>query len=182
MESLSFIGLVSNIKEADSIKPILIIGWKNAQKDPDYTSSLHKQLTKTKFWTFSRTERRSDLEQDVEAFYSFCIDECKKQIKYYYINPFSISITKTKHLCEILFTQTNTIYITNNMMYVLYNNSVLGISFRVLNYIGISVKKLYSRLYKNKQNTIIKDDNKQVIELKSYLNSEDLYLIPYLIS
>jgi hypothetical protein len=68
-----FVEQVNDISLADPTKPILIVGWKKAKQDPRYESILDKQLDENVFWTFSKTESRSDFEDDLKNFYNIII-------------------------------------------------------------------------------------------------------------
>ena len=65
-----FVEQVNDISLADSTKPILVVGWKNAKNCDGYTSILEKQLGENIYWTFSKSESRSDFEEDLQTFYS----------------------------------------------------------------------------------------------------------------
>ena len=69
-----FVEQVNSIEQADSTKPILIVGWKNAKKYEGYTSILNKQLSDNVYWTFSRSESRSEQEEDLKKFYKLIIN------------------------------------------------------------------------------------------------------------
>ena len=61
-----FVGNVKDISQADSTKPLLYIGYKNAKKVKGYKNILEKKIDDKTFWTFKKTESRSDYEIDLE--------------------------------------------------------------------------------------------------------------------
>ena len=65
-----FVEQVNDISLADSTKPILVVGWKNAKNCDGYTSILEKQLGNNIYWTFNKSESRSDFEKDLQMFYN----------------------------------------------------------------------------------------------------------------
>ena len=98
----SFVGNVRDISQTDPTKPILIIGYKNAQKHPNFKNILDKKLDNNVFWTFKKTESHSDYEVDIENFYKYTINNILKITKYYYINMLVIRYNKFKKLYNIL--------------------------------------------------------------------------------
>ncbi len=65
-----FVEQVSKIEEADPTKPILVIGWKKAKQLKGYSSILRRRIGENLYWTFSKTESRSEFEEDLEKFYN----------------------------------------------------------------------------------------------------------------
>ena len=80
-----FVEQVNDIKLADATKPILLVGWKKAKRHENYTSILNKKLGDKLYWTFSKSECRSDFENDLNAFYNIIFENITKNINYYYI-------------------------------------------------------------------------------------------------
>ena len=72
-EKNDFVGYVKDISEADPTKPILYIGYKKAKKVEGYKSILDKKINDKTFWTFKKTESRSDYEIDLEKFYIYIL-------------------------------------------------------------------------------------------------------------
>ena len=73
-EKNSFVGYVKDISEADPTKPILYIGYKKAKSIEGYKNILEKKINNNIFWTFKKTESRSDYEIDLEKFYKYIIN------------------------------------------------------------------------------------------------------------
>ena len=69
-----FIEQVKDISLADGMKPILVVGWKKAREMDGYVSILDKKLSDNVFWTFSKTEDRSKLEEDLKWFNEYIIN------------------------------------------------------------------------------------------------------------
>ena len=84
-----FVEQVNDISLADSTKPILVVGWKNAKNCDGYTSILEKQLGENIYWTFSKSESRSDFEADLQTFYSIIYNSFYKS-KYPFYRTFFI--------------------------------------------------------------------------------------------
>ena len=62
----SSVAQVSKLEEADATKPILLVGWKKAKKHSNYSSILERQIGENLYWTFNKSESRSDFEEDLE--------------------------------------------------------------------------------------------------------------------
>ena len=177
-----FVGVVNDISLADTTKPILIVGIENAKKNIENFSILDKKVNDKLFWTFKKTENRVDFEHDINYFYNYIINNISSNIKYYYINILKLKYNKLKKLYNILFSgEKKYIYISNNMLYILYNGSVLGISISILEYIKIDLKKFFKRLYSNKDNIICTNASDCVRSIKTEIGNKK-YVIPYFMS
>ena len=173
-----FVEQVNDISLADSTKPILVVGWKNAKNCDGYTSILEKQLGENIYWTFSKSESRSDFEADLQTFYSIILNN----INYHYIDIFKLKYNKLKKLYSILFSREDkNIYISNGVVYILHEGSVLGLSLTVLEYCGIKTEKVLQRIKSNPNNNVFEDDNKFLFKLTKRLGNKK-YAVPYFIS
>lgn len=179
-----FVECVHHIDDvADSTKPYLIVGYKNAKEIlGDKFNILNKRIDDKHFWTFSKTEKRADYERDTNLFYDCIISDLISDLKYYYLNIFSMSLAKKKKLVEILQSNENKyIYICDGMIYVYYNGYVMGISLKVCKYCNLNCKKIISRLYKNKSNIIITDNSFLDERIKNAVQNKK-YAMAYFIS
>ena len=178
-----FVEQVDSIEKADSTKPILIIGWKNAKKYEGYKSILDKQLSQNVYWTFSRTENRSIQEEDIKKFYKLIINNILNNIKYYYVNIFKLNYNKIKKLINIVNSSNRkTIYISNGFVYIPYEaNNILGISLKILEYCGINKDKIINKIKLNPNNKIVEDDNYKAFKLSKELKNKK-YALPYFLN
>jgi len=177
-----FVEQVNDISLADSTKPILVVGWKKAKNYDGYTSILEKHLGDNIYWTFNKSESRSDFEEDLQMFYSIIYNNILNNISYYYIDIFKLKYNKIKKLYSILFSRENkNIYISNGMVYIPHEGSVLGLSLVVLEYCGIKTEKVLQRIKSNPNNNVFEDDNKFVLKLTKRLGNKK-YAVPYFIS
>ena len=177
-----FVEQVNDISLADSTKPILVVGWKNAKNCDGYTSILEKQLGENIYWTFSKSESRSDFEADLQTFYSIIYNNILNNINYNYIDIFKLKYNKLKKLYSILSSREDkNIYISNGVVYILHEGSVLGLSLTVLEYCGIKTEKVLQRIKSNPNNNVFEDDNKFVFKLTKRLGNKK-YAVPYFIS
>ena len=67
------------------------------------------------------------------------------------------------------------------MLYIFYDNNILGISLRILKYIKIDIKKIFRLLHKIKNNIIYNTDSFLTNEMKKVITNKK-YVIPYFIS
>ena len=177
-----FVEQVNDISLADSTKPILIVGWKNAKNCDGYTSILEKQLGNNIYWTFSKSESRSDFEEDLQMFYNIIYNNILNNINYYYINIFKLKYSIIKKIYSILFSKENkNIYISNSMVYIPHKGNIFGLSLNILEYCGIKTKKILDRIISNPSNRIIEDGDKFIFKLTKRLGNKK-YAIPYFIS
>ncbi len=177
-----FVGVVDDISLADPTKPVLIVGIDLAKKYIDNFSILDKKVNDNLFWTFKKTENRVDFENDLNYFYDYIIYNIYKNIKYYYINILKLGYNKIKKLYNILFsTNKKYIYISNNVIYLLHNENILGISITILEYLKIDMKKFFRKLYSNENNVICTNASDCVKSIKSEIGNNK-YAIPYFMS
>ena len=181
-ELRGFVKLVDDISKADLSKPTLIVGLDNAKNNISNFSILKKQISDKLFWTFKKTEQRTDCEKDLLYFYRYIISNILNNIKYYYINIININYNKLKKLINILYSvDKKYIYINNEMLYLLHDGYIMGISLKIAKYIGINTEKWLNKLYSNPNNIICKDENKCIKAVKSEIGNNK-YAIPYFMS
>lgn len=178
----SFVEQVNSIELADSTKPILLISWKNAKKHPKYTNILDRKLDTNLFWTFSKSENRSDFERDLEKFYAYIFTNISETVTYYYVNILKLRYTKIKKLYNIINSNIDkNIYINNRMVYIPFqSDKILGLSLQILSYCGIRQSKVLSRIFKNSHNKQVDSTDRTTIKLERKLEDKK-YVIPFLI-
>ena len=178
----SFVGQVKDISEADPTKPILIVGWENAKAHEGYKSILEKQLAPNVFWTFKKSESRSDFEQDLRDFYHHIFVNIVNSIDYYYINIMILGYNKLKKLYNIFNSkERKNIYISDGILYTMYDGKIIGVSLDILEYCGVKRDKVLSLLSSNPSNKIYDNSAKWLIKFGRYLGNKK-YVIPYFIS
>ena len=135
------------------------------------------------FWTYKKTEKRVDFEEDLNYFYNYIIYNISNNIEYYYINILNLKYNKIKKLYNILFSnEKKYIYISNDMIYLLYKNKkILGISLSLLEYIKIDKNKILNKLYSNKNNVICTDVSQCIKPIKNEIGN-NRYVVPYFMS
>lgn len=177
-----FVEQVDDISLADPTKPILIVGWKKAKEHPKYSSVLEKQLDDNLYWTFGKSESRSDFEEDLKIFYNIIYNNILNNINYYYINIYKLKYSNIKKLYNIILNsdEVKNIYLSNSLLYIPYERKILGLSLLVLEYCGIPTDKVLNKI-KSKGINIIEDNGKFIFKLSKQLGNKK-YAIPYFIS
>lgn len=180
---LSCIKVVSSYRSIeDKSKPILIIGLEEAKKHTSSFSILEKQIGENLFWTFGKREKRTDYEKDIEKFQEYALKYSLKNIKYYYLNILTLKYKRLKTLIGIINNNDiKTFYIDNKMVYMYYNNYVLGLSIDVVEYIGIKRNKILDLIRKNEYNKIFYNDFKMNYKIKKMMDAKK-YITPYFLS
>lgn len=175
-----FVEQVGNISEADSTKPILIVGWKNAKEFEGY-NILDRKLSDGVFWTFSKSENRYEFEKDLKKFYEYIIDSITKNIIYTYVDIYKLKYSRIKKLYNIYNSNIRkNIYISNSMIYTAYNGHVLGVSLPILEYCGIKREKVLERLKKNHFNNLHYDTSKESIKIGRFLGNKKYAMLYFI--
>lgn len=161
--------------------PTLIVGWNKVKKLYNNISILEKKINENTYWTFSKREKRYEYEKDILIFYRNVFNDIIKNINYLYIDILSNNLSDIKKLINLFLDKKIKIgYIKNELLYLLYNNDVIGISLSELNYIGISNFKINNFLLKNNV-FLIKDDDFLSKNWIPFINDNNI-IIPYLYS
>ena len=161
--------------------PTLTIGKKNAIElvGKENVHFLDKKIRDNLYWTFAKTEQRNEYEHDLKKFNDMVLKKIVSGIEYKNLNIFIEPISKIKKFIHFMNgSAKKVIYSSYSMLYVYCKNTVYGISLSDLEYIGVTRKKIYSKLYKNKNNIIITNDYFLTKEIKKCINGNKI-LVPY---
>lgn len=176
---LDGIEIVNKVDNVPNNMPYLIVGLNEAKKNIQNFNILNHQISNNSFWTFGKTERRNDYENDINNFYKYIINNIINNIKYYYVNILTIKYNKIKKLLLLLKSSKDKyIYISNGMIYIYTNGYVLGLSLKIIKYCGIKEEKILKFLQKNNFNHIFYNDMFLSVKFKSMIKN-NRYLIPY---
>ena len=86
-----------SLEEADASLPTLIIGYNNAKKYIKNFNILVKAYPEQKlWWTFLKTEKRADYDDDIAKFNETVINEHIKDIKYSFIDVIKLRLSEKK--------------------------------------------------------------------------------------
>lgn len=171
--------VVNSIDKCITDLPILVVGWKLMKSLFPDANILNKEYNGVK-WTFTKTERRCEYEEDIIEFYNYSILESMKNINYIYVNPLTFTLTKIKKMINFFKSpQEKILFLTRDSRFLfIYSKeykTVFGVSLSTIEYIGISKKKIL-KLIKNgeliKNLDFIDNDIRRIIGVKTH------YILP----
>lgn len=150
-----FINVTTSLDEIDRSVPTLVVGTDLAKKM--FNGNLNyitKRIDDKISWTYSTTERRSVNENDINEFHKEILKNLRNNIKYRF---FSVLNCKGLHNLKDMIAEIDSSYdksflFTDKMLYISYDNNVIGISLDECNYIGVKKRKLALKIknrYKN---------------------------------
>lgn len=171
--------VVNSIDECVNGLPTLVIGWSNMKKWFPDADILVKEYNGIK-WTFSKTERRCDYEEDIIRFYEYSIMNVMNNIKYTYIDPIKFSLTSLKKVIKYFKgNDKKNVFITKNSQFMfVYSEdykTVFGISLTLMEYLGI-VKHKVIRLVKN--GVFIRDTSFINSDIRRIIGANTAYILP----
>ena len=177
-----FIEVTTDTKVINESKPMLIVGLDLARNNVKNFSIIKKSFDKGKFWTFGKTERRTDFEKDLFRFYDYTISTSIDNVKYYYVDVVNLSKVKIKNLLGIILSNEDKyIYINKGMFYLYYQNYILGLSLNLLKYCGVKTTKWIKKISLNKHNKIYYTDTNISSFMRQYAKNKK-YITPYFFS
>lgn len=179
----SFVEVVNDIGDVnDPTNPILVVGYNEAKSMKDNFSILEHELDEGVYWTYGKTEKRDVYERHLKMFYEEVINHAIKDIQYYFVNLFKLRYSEAKNLIGIMKNNGKKyIYIDSNMIYVYYDNYVLGISLEITDWIGIDREKLIGFIKSNENSSIRFSDSFLDFGVKKIISNKK-YVTPYFIS
>ena len=178
--------VTTNVKEIDSSVPTLIVGTELANTFAgEKLNYYNRQINENTFWTYTTMEKRSSNEEDVKKFNNIVLKNFKNNIKYTYISIISSSRQRIRRLIEFLNNNPNTSFLfSDTMLYISFENNVMGISLDECEYLGINKKKLAQKILKKFKNVasfktiegkidkdFVKNDDILISAMFCYLNS-----------
>lgn len=172
---------LSEFKHDNEI-PSLIIGKKNAEAifGSEKVKVLNKEICEGVFWTYSKMEKRSEFEKDINIFYEYVKKKLFKSVKYKSINTYNLTFNEIKKILTFVkySTKEKFVFVTKNCIYISYCKNVIGISLDEINYLGIKNERIINLLKTNANNHVIYEGTK-IDNIKKQLNGCN-FVIPYL--
>ena len=177
------------VKYADNVEdglPVLYVGWEKVKGlFGGSISILEKRIGKDAFWTFGRTERRSDNTKDMASFFLYCIRRCLNNVEYRYFNVLTVPFSQVRRLLELVDEQRDKfVFVDENRfiyIYAPYMGKVYGVSLDALRYMGVKVEKAVERAERNPFNYVRKDDTFLSFRLRMMIGDNRM-VIPVLLS
>lgn len=152
-----------SLEEIDVSLPTLIIGYNNAKRYIKNFNILNKAYPEQKiWWTFLKTEKRVDYDDDIVKFNEIVINEHVKDINYSLIDVININLSEIKKIIKYFFLDDDIKLVYNyfNRFLFIYSKkykTVWGISLVTLRFCGINSNKILNKIYNNENNIKITD-------------------------
>lgn len=183
IDTIDFVDVTNDFSSIDDCIPTLVIGKKNAEDffGKDKIKVLDRRITHNVSWTYSKTERRNEFENDLKSFNNNLIKLLNKKIKYEYFNIFTEPLSRIKKLLNFIKTNKKDkyIYITDNHIYMYYQSMTYGISLNDISYVGINVNKILKIIKGNQYNHIINNEDFLSKKMRQIIKNNKI-LVPYL--
>lgn len=177
-----------SLSNVDNDLPTMIIGLENAKKYIEGFSIFKKKYWNNMlWWTFSKTEKRSDYDKDIQKFYEICINNIINNIKYYNININELTYSKIKKLIKYIKNNNKKIYyIDNNKFVFIYDiektKNIYGISLNTCAFYGINKEKILKLIVSNSKNEQKKNFYEIPNKVRRIVNDQipnEMFLLEY---
>jgi hypothetical protein len=180
-----------SLSNIDKTLPTLIIGLQNAKKEINDFNILNKKYDNDMlWWTFSKTERRSDHDKDIIDFHNYCISNIVNNIKYYYINYVNLSYSKAKKCLNFIHDNKKKYYYVDNNKFIFFYDcemdgkvkNIYGFSLNTCAFFGIAKNKVLSLIENNQNNKKIKNFYKIPNNIRRLINDDipsEIILLEY---
>ena len=182
VDTLDYVEVTNNKCGLDFSVPTLIIGKKNAVElfGEDNIKVLDRKIKDNVYWTYGKTEKRNIYEEDLRKFNQNLIKNLSKRVKYTFFNVLSEPLSRIKRYIKFMRSdEEKIVYITDNHVYIFYNNNVFGLSLDDIEYAGIKKEKVIKQIQENPHNIVIDNTKFLSKKMKNYIK-DDKILVPYL--
>ena len=180
-DTLDFVDITSDTTKIDNTIPTLIVGRQTAETlyGRENIHVLDKKVGDSVYWTYSKLDRRNEFERDIDKFNAKLYKNLVSNIEYKYISPFTATFTDIKGLLNILQHKSEKIvYIFEQHLYILYNNTVYGLSFTEMQYIGVTREKIMGKIIGGKNIKMVKNNNFLSRNMRKMIKDSKI-IIPY---
>ena len=176
------------LSNVDNDLPTMIIGLENAKKYIDGFSIFKREYWNNMlWWTFSKVEKRSDYDKDIQKFYEVCINNIINNIKYYNININELTYCKIKKFIKYIKNNHKKKYfIDNNKFVFIYDiektKNIYGISLNTCAFYGICKEKILKLIASNSKNEQIKNFYEIPNKVRRMVNDEipnEMFLLEF---
>lgn len=179
-----FFNVVKTMKETITDIPTLIVGLENARENIDGFSILTKKYNDDLvWWTYKKTERKYEFDDDIASFYSFCTNYYLEKCEYYYINLPQYTYSKVKRFIKFVKSPVRKLCFQTRdsnfvFIYDTVSHYVFGLSITLLEYMGIPKAKVIKKIKSNKNNVFIYDTSFIDSNLRVSINNNTHYILP----
>ena len=175
--------VISDTKYLITTIPTLYIGYYDFKETHPDVNILDYKYDDNTFWTFTKQEDRTAYIEGMNFFYDTIYNRLKEKLKYFYIDPITLSITNIKMLVNKIRDSKIVSYVYDDRMLYIYSDDVIyGLDFVVLSYVNVDKEKLIHKI-KSKKNSILLN-SEILIEYKDFLDNlgEQVKWVPFLYS
>lgn len=174
------------VKSMDDIiqgLPTLIIGYEYVNKHfPDFDISSFC-LGPDLYWTFKRTERRDNFEQDLLKFISKVYTDLVSKTVYVFVDPIQHKPKTLRKIIRKIYSLENVVtYVNGQMIYLYSGEFIFGVDLKLLKFMGVNIEKIKEKI--KTLSSVFLDDDKILIEYKKNIVALDnqVRYIPFLYS
>ena len=146
-------------EETDNGLPTLIIGLTKAKDCIDNFDILRKDYPEqNKWWTYAKTEKRSDYLNDLARFHQFCIRREVESVEYEYVDFTSFPLSRIKKFVAYILKSSDPklCLLTKDSKFIfIYSRryrKTWGLSLTLCEYVGIDRHKVVERIKQNRYN------------------------------
>jgi hypothetical protein len=125
---------------------------------PD-VSALNKKYNNLIYWTYSKKVDRQSYVLDTKNFIHTSYNIFKSKPKYFFVDLIQMKLASIKKLILKIKNTTKFYYYENNrMIYIYCDNFIFGIDKELLIYIGLDPVKIFNKIKKLSNGTLVKND------------------------
>jgi len=159
--------------------PTLVVGWSNMKSMFPEANTTEKTFNGIN-WTFTKTERRCDYEEDIVEFYRNSLKNSLSNVRYVYIDIINYSLSRLKKAIFFAkYDRNKTIFLTrgSNFMFIYSEkyNTVFGLSLALCEYLGIPKRKVIA-LFKTSE--FVHDTSFIDNDLRMVIGADTHYILP----
>jgi hypothetical protein len=172
--------VVDSIDKTIPELPTLVIDFKLMKEHFPDVSALNKKYNNLIYWTYSKKVDRQSYVLDTKNFIHTSYNIFKSKPKYFFVDLIQMKSASIKKLILKIKNTTKFYYYENNrMIYIYCDNFIFGIDKELLIYIGLNPLKIFNKIKKLSNGTLVKNDI--IIKYKEELTDslENNKYIPY---
>ena len=163
--------------------PTLIVGVDLTESlYPDF-DILDRCIEENMYWTFKKTEKRDNFNQDLDWFITKVYTDLIKKVNYVYIDMIQYKKQTLIKIVRKIYSLKNIVtFIHNDMVYLYGDNIIFGLDLKLYKYMGMNVIKLKDKI--KLISTDFLSDSEILIEYKNIVDTLNgkIRIIPYLYS
>lgn len=166
-----------SMEEIDKSLPTLIIGYNIAKENISNFTLLRKSYPEQNiWWTYLKTEKRVDYDNDIIDFYNIIIDNITKNLKYSLIDIVNFSENEKKNVWELLLSNKNKLIYNhyNKFLFIYISDlkTVYGLPLTTCRFLGKNTDKLLEKLKKCEKNEFLLNFNNIPVEIRRKMDSD----------